>query len=185
MAIHNYTPSDIKRFWSKVDTSAGMFACWIWLGSRDFRGYGKFWLKGTNVRAHRASWKIIHGEIPEGLLVCHQCDNPSCVNPAHLWLGTDKDNADDRERKGRTAKGGRTRPKSVAKGFRNGRYTHPETTARGEKHGLSKLTNDLVREIRQRFANGETNKTLLASEYGVRDAAIGRIISRKTWRWLE
>lgn len=89
------------RFWRKVEVSDG---CWLWLGGLFESGYGRFsqepWL---SVRAHRYAWEITYGPIPEGLIVCHHCDTPRCVKPAHLFLGTHKDNAEDRDRKGRAA----------------------------------------------------------------------------------
>lgn len=75
--------------------------CWVWVGSRSTNGYGAIYYKGEKWTAHRLSWVLHHGEIPEGLCVLHQCDNPPCVNPEHLFLGTIKDNAQDAIAKGR------------------------------------------------------------------------------------
>lgn len=98
------------RFWSKVDTSDGLFGCWIWTASRFTKrgGYGQFheWPK---VRyAHRVAWELTHGPIPDGMVVMHACDNPPCVNPQHLSLGTIADNAQDMVAKGRSLKGARS-----------------------------------------------------------------------------
>lgn len=82
----------IARFWPKVDKAGD---CWIWKASKRRKGYGQFQLNGTMVSAHRVAWQIEHGEIPAGLLVCHHCDNPSCVRPDHLFLGTNSDNQKD------------------------------------------------------------------------------------------
>lgn len=95
-----------ERFWEKVDKSGD---CWVWTGALGGRGYGYIAKPGGSaanpgahmIPAHRVSWEIANGQIPDGLLVCHHCDNPRCVRPDHMFLGTDLDNARDRERKGR------------------------------------------------------------------------------------
>lgn len=94
--------SVVERFWLKVAQAEG---CWLWLGAKGRRGYGYLHRGGKTdrhpIRAHRASWEIHFGAIPAGLWVLHKCDNPPCVNPNHLFLGTRKDNMDDCASKGR------------------------------------------------------------------------------------
>jgi len=89
-----------ERFWAKVDQE-GPTDCWEWTAGRDRDGYGRFKLNGVTPRAHRVSWALHHGPIESGLLVCHTCDNPSCINPSHLFLGDYQSNADDSRAKGR------------------------------------------------------------------------------------
>lgn len=90
-----------ERFWSFVKTSSA--GCWEWTGATDGRGYGQISTtrNGSPVKAHRLSWSIHFGDIPKGLNVCHACDNPKCVNPNHLMLGTQKANMVDASKKGR------------------------------------------------------------------------------------
>lgn len=86
------------RFWKKVEKTND---CWLWIAGKYPDGYGVFWNGTTYDGAHRISWELHYGEIPKGMLVCHTCDNPPCVNPEHLWIGTKKDNNNDRTKKGR------------------------------------------------------------------------------------
>lgn len=94
----------VGRFWARVDQSGGPDACWLWLGKRIVSGrYGVVFINYHEIRAHRYAFELTHGPIPTGLLVLHSCDNPPCVNPAHLRLGTSLDNARDTAARGRTA----------------------------------------------------------------------------------
>jgi len=151
---------DAERFWSKVNKSGD---CWEWTASFNTTGRGQFRLNGMMVLAHRLSYMMNHPitiDLMEGhreILVCHRCDNPKCVNPSHLFLGSYADNNRDKEAKGRG------------------------NPPKGEKHGHSKLTEDDVREIRTRYANGGVLQRQLALEYGVWQRTIGRIINRETW----
>ena len=96
----------IKRFWAKV-VKAAADACWLWKGATHERGYGEFWFNNKRCRAPRVSYELNKGPIPEGMIVRHSCDNPPCVNPAHLSLGTDKDNMQDALSRGRSVGSGR------------------------------------------------------------------------------
>lgn len=150
-----YTTDDAARFWANVDTSGD---CWLWRASKDKDGYGHFRVHGQHIRAHRFSYILAHSFIPARLIVCHRCDNPSCVNPSHLLLGTHTDNIADRDAKKRTAK--------------------------GDRNGYAKIAAEAIPAIRKRYANGET-QTALAIEYGVTQSAISRIIHHETWHHIE
>lgn len=113
----------MELFWSKVDASG---ECWLWVGTLNRRGYGHFPTgkrHGLSHTAHRSSWIIHHGPIPEGLHVLHRCDNPSCVNPDHLFLGTHRDNMKDMKEKGR-AKGPAKLTETQVRGIRSDTRTH-------------------------------------------------------------
>ena len=156
---------DIDRFWGKVDKECSQVfyngsRCWEWIAGRFDDGYGAFSIGGNNCRAHRVSWTLIHGELPsEKPHILHHCDNRLCVNPSHLWIGTNDDNMKDRNEKGRQA--------------------------RGEAQGLAKLNKEKIAEIRRRYGfrgkDGESLRTL-AEEYGVHSSVISDIVSYKTWK---
>lgn len=96
--MRNVSSATLDRFWSKVDKSG---SCWCWTAYRKPTGYGVFKYNGKLHRAHRFALEVTHGEIPEGLVVRHKCDNPSCCNPEHLEIGTQADNMRDRTERGR------------------------------------------------------------------------------------
>jgi len=113
--LGNYRNETIEqRFWRHVKLG-GEDECWVWIGSStNASGHKNFQFGGTNHLAHRFSYELHKGEIPKGLLVCHSCDNPLCVNPKHLWVGTHKDNMQDMVKKGRQNKKRKTTISSVA-----------------------------------------------------------------------
>lgn len=182
------TMSPITRFWSKVDRSG---ECWTWMAHCSPSGYGQFYPgdrdQPSNVRAHRYSYTITYGPIPDGLCVLHRCDNPPCVRPDHLFLGTNAENTADRHAKGRSARGDRSglrvHPERAARGIRNARYTMPERTAHGERHGNAKLTEQQAKDILALRTSGRTGYDV-ASYYGVCAATVSHIWTRRSWKHL-
>lgn len=142
--------------WRNVGIPKGdVDACWEWRGARSAAGYGNVVVRGKTVTAHRVAWETERGPIPEGMQVCHRCDNPLCVRPDHLFLGTAADNMADRNAKGRQA--------------------------RGEKFKRSSLTEEKVREMRVLAKTG-VNMSELARRFGVSLPSASRIVRGLDWR---
>jgi hypothetical protein len=156
----------IQRFEQSYEPEP-MSGCWLWTGGYVGDGYGKFWHSGRTVRAHRWAWEHFRGPIADGLLVLHRCDVSSCVNPAHLFLGTTLDNVHDRDSKGRQCRGER----HAAVG---------RLVLRGDDHGSAKLNGEQVRAIRA------DSRSLLriALEYGVCKSLVSQIKRRTIWKHL-
>ena len=165
----------------KVDAQG----CFLWQKAIGTCGYGKIRVDKHDWIAHRLAYEVWRGPIPPGLCVCHECDIRRCINPAHLFLGTPKDNISDARTKGRLAFGDRngshTHPEKRARGERNGSRLHPEKRPRGERNTNAKLTLELVSEIRRRYANGEKQRKL-AREFGVSQATLNLIVRNLAWR---
>jgi hypothetical protein len=132
--------------------------CWGWLGFKSGDGYGKMRTRGKAVRAHRVSYQLHVGPIPDGLSVLHHCDNPGCVNPRHLFVGTHNDNMADCSAKGRIRWGDR----------------------RGSGNSNAKLNEDAVREIRRRAADGESRASIAAA-FGLHVGSINNVVTRCRW----
>lgn len=162
--IYTKQPTE-DRFWSKVDKSG---ACWEWTRANNGGGYGKFPVStptGWKMRyAHRVAYELTFGPIPDDICVLHRCDNPSCVNPAHLFLGTHGDNMQDMANKGRN--------------YVHARH-HPQPC--GEQSHRAKLKEIEVREIRALCASGLTQQEV-GSRYGVSRSTVEDIVCGRTWR---
>lgn len=166
-------PGRKEIFWSKVDKDGEipkhmphLGKCWNWTASTDGHGYGVscFGTPAKKIMCHRLSWIKSVGEIPVGLWVLHHCDNPLCVNPKHLWLGTRQDNTDDMISKGR--------------------HCHGEESSklrRGELHPRHKLTNEQVVEIRKAYKPREVTLKQLAKKYDTNHTTISRIAKGEIW----
>lgn len=173
MQPHHSTPLAV-RFWSKVHKSDDPDACWEWTGAHHPFGYGVIGIDSQKIATtHRVAWELAYGPIPNGLWVLHHCDNPACVRPEHLFLGTHADNMADMVAKGRWT----PRPER-ARGERNGTHTHSEKVARGEACSWAKLTDTQVSEIRRRYAAGGITQRGLGREFGVSQVAIGKVVRR-------
>jgi len=163
--MRRYTPDEFRAaFWERVAPGPG---CWIWSGSRIHHGYGRVKRDRRLELAHRVAWELVNGPVPDGLCVLHHCDNPPCVNPAHLFVGTNSDNILDAVAKGRAA-----------------HQSHPERVARGEGTAAAKLTAAQVIEIRQLHRPRRVSYPMLARRYGVSKQTIKNIVTGRWWRWL-
>lgn len=188
----------IAQFWVNVSIVGGN-ECWIWNGALDNHGYGSVSVKRSGkfikIGAHRASFYIKHGALNSSLNVLHNCDTPRCVNPNHLYEGTDADNVRDCVSRGRNRNGSLTHPERMARGDRsgarlhperrpwgdrNGSRKHPESRPKGESHACAKLTASQVLEIRARKTNGETYKSL-SNAFSISKSYVWEITSRKKW----
>ena len=137
-----WTEMAMARFWTYVQRGTPD-ECWPWRGGRFSNGYGQFRLGARKVKAHRCSYILVIGEIQDGLRVLHRCDNPPCCNPAHLFLGTDADNARDRSMKGRSSYNGNSLP--------------------GEKNPAAKIKLETVVEIRATYRPGISQREYRAA----------------------
>jgi hypothetical protein len=170
-----YIVDALLSFWALEEkVRVGQGECIEWTASLGGGGYGHLCYQDGMLLVHRLAWQALHGPIPAGMLVCHHCDNPRCVNPDHLFLGTHQDNMDDCGRKGR-------RRPSAGSGWR---LLRPEQRLRGERIARAKLTPEKVKEIRRRYAAGETLSSL-GREFGLSHQGIRSVVLRKTWGHVE
>lgn len=159
---HLWSPTKEEKFWSSVYVGDSN-ECWEWKSLSGTVEYADTSFNGISEHAHRIAYRITFGDILEGMCVCHHCDNPPCCNPNHLFLGTHQDNIDDRERKNR----------------------NKLPYSKGENHGIAKLSEREIVEIRNLYINGDYSYRKLADMFGVSFGNIRKIIKKETWAWLE
>jgi len=155
----NQKRSLVERFFIQISKQNHKNNCWIWEGLKNQQGYGRMRSNYEDIMTHRFSWELHFGEIPKNLWICHHCDNPSCVNPSHLFLGTPQDNAIDRSNKNRN---------------RN---------QNGSKHNMVKLNEKNVLIIRSELAAGVSGYKL-AKKFNVSVMTISNIKLRKNWKHI-
>lgn len=153
----NTKKSNLQKFFEKI--AYGSSDCWYWIGGLTSGNYGNFRLLGEN-KAHRVSWLIHNGKIPQGLCVLHKCDVSSCVNPEHLFLGTQQENIDDMKKKGRM----------VCKGHK------------GDKHPGHKLTMEKIDWLKNEYKNGIKSYKQLAVELNLATMTVYRAINNISWK---
>lgn len=151
-----------EKFWSNVDVYENVEICWEWKSVKGKRKYASTRWEGRAESAHRIAYRLFWEDFPRELEVCHTCDNPSCCNPHHLFIGTHQENVDDREQKGR----------------------NKMPLSKGEEHGNHKLTEKQVLNIRELYEhNGHTYRSL-GDIFNVSMGNIRKIIKKQTWGWL-
>lgn len=178
------------RFWAAVDKTAktpvrpGLSPCWTWTKGKTKAGYGQLQARKISQQpllAHRVAWQLEKGEIPLGVHVLHECDNPSCVRPSHLFLGTQTDNVADRVRKGRTASGDRNGART--KRHRNPFVRNGGSGLKGAAHPMAVLSDAQVADILKNCATGQRGmKAKMARKHGVSQAHVGRLVAGKSRR---
>ena len=149
----------MDRLWKRTARDGD---CWVWQGCKDGGGYGTISVGGRPLKTHRLAWQLTYGAIPAGMLVCHHCDRPSCINPQHPFLGTNADNMQDKVRKGRRNGGG---------GWHK---------IRGGNNGSAKLTEKQVAAMRALHCQGVSERRV-ASSFGISKSQVHRIVCHQNW----
>jgi hypothetical protein len=160
----------VSRFLAKVIIPQNPEDCWGWKLCKDKKGYALFSIKTKSIKAHRLSYQLFNGEIPAGMCVCHSCDNPSCTNPRHLWLGTNADNLRDMIAKGRANK---------AKGESNGTHTRRDRVPRGDRHWNTKIPDAEIPDVFRLRSHGMSYEEL-AQIFQVTPGLIGHVLKGRS-----
>lgn len=160
---------NLQLVWQRVEKTPT--DCWLWLGNKGHDGYGLITLNGKLFRAHRVAFQAATGIEPGELHVLHTCDVRSCINPKHLWLGTNQDNVDDKVRKNRQSKGEK----------HSQALAHIKFNRKGVNNARAKLTDDAVKEIRGTYKSRTISRKAFAEKYGVSISTLKGVLSNKIW----
>lgn len=185
----NLNHKHLVKFWKRV--SKLQSGCWEWVGGKNQDGYGKFWVVSRSHGAHRVSWVIHNGQIPKGIQVLHKCDNPPCVNPSHLFSGSNLDNVSDRVAKGRSnATRGenhhfRLHPEKIIRGDEHFSRRHPELIPHGIEHHKATLNPEKILKIRKIYSEGSHSYKSIGAMFGVHKETVGDIIRRRYWKHVK
>lgn len=188
-----HSTHSLDRFWSKVSI-AGRDDCWPWIAAKGPDGYGRYFTGKTAdgrsviTLAPRVAYQLANGSIPDGMHILHSCDNPPCCNPMHLRAGTAKENAREREERGRgnhavgERNGMRLHPERRARGDRHGWHTQPNSHPRlsGERNPAARLTTDQVDAIRRMRSQGALLAEISA-QFGISQSQVSRIVRGENW----
>lgn len=175
-----FSDRDVVRFHTRYAVCEET-GCWNWKQGFFTNGRPRFAVRKLARQAHRVAYQMLVGPIPDGLLVCHKCDNPPCVNPDHLFLGTHLENMADMAAKNRRSRGEAHAARMRAAAAT--RAAGPVPMRHGQDHEWAHLTEESVLAIRRRFASGES-KPALSKHYGVTESHVWRIVTRRSWAHL-
>ena len=180
-------PDSLEKLQNRIrkHVATAESGCWLWTGAKKPNGYGNLTWVGKTLIAHRASYMAFHGPIPEGMNVCHHCDTPSCVNPAHLFLGNQADNIADMDAKGRRVNANISGAANPMHGKQHSASTRAQQSAAkrgmftGSKHPKASITEDIARAVKQ--AKGHMTAKAASALFGVSWHVVRNIWGGKSW----